>query len=73
MKIYNVPVVWSLGGDMRIEANSLEEAVQKAYQEPLPEGFYLDDSFIVIKDDISLDLFELLPEENCDPEQKKGD
>lgn len=49
MKEFTFEVNWALAGTMTIEANTLEEALKKAYcDEPLPEDTdYLSDSFRV--------------------------
>lgn len=49
MKTYKIPVVWSNWGLIEIEANNLEEAVQKVLSPDcgLPPGFYLEDSLEV--------------------------
>ena len=49
MKTYEIAVEWAMYGYMRIEAESLQEAVDLACdQEPLPgDSSYLDDSFRV--------------------------
>lgn len=47
--IYVIPCVWEMYGTMHIEADSLEEAVDiaRAGETPLPEGSYVEDSFVV--------------------------
>lgn len=45
MKTYTIPCVWQMYGLMKIKAKSLDEALEKAYMAPLPDGDYLDDSF----------------------------
>jgi hypothetical protein len=52
MKTYRVPVSWMMCGSVYMEADSLDEAIEKVIEEdgPLPEGFYLDDSFQVDTD-----------------------
>jgi len=43
---YKIACWWSVSGEMEIEANSLDEAINKAYDEALPEFIdYIDDSF----------------------------
>ncbi len=46
MKEYKIPVSWTVAVDMTIQADSFEEALQKAEESSLPEGaHYVDDSF----------------------------
>lgn len=47
--IYKIPVSWQCYGYVRIEANNLEEAINKAwsYDIPLPKGEYVDASWEV--------------------------
>ena len=64
--VYAVPVVFSMYGKYKIEANSLKEAIKTIedyeYETGLPdEYYYVDDSLIIDKDI----LFELYPNE-CD-------
>jgi hypothetical protein len=48
MKTYKIPCTWHMYGTYEIEANSVEEAAQKAEHLPLPEdGEYIEDSFRV--------------------------
>jgi hypothetical protein len=43
---YKISCWWSVSGEMEIEANSLDEAINKAYDEALPEFIdYIDNSF----------------------------
>ena len=45
---FKIPVVWTVCGTMEIEADSLEDAVLKAEDEPLPtDNDYLEGSFEV--------------------------
>lgn len=54
MKTYRVPVTWEVCSDYYIKANSEEEAIEIAYELPLPEySEYLTDSFKIDYDDIS--------------------
>lgn len=50
--IYKIPVSWECYGYVNIEANNLEEAINKAWKDniPLPEGEYVDDSWRVDED-----------------------
>jgi hypothetical protein len=46
MKTYKIPVSWTMITDMEIEADTIEEAFQKAEDMPLPtDAEYEDDSF----------------------------
>jgi hypothetical protein len=48
MKTYKIPVVWQMYGYVEVEADSMSEAVNKAYDAPLPDnGEYLETSFEV--------------------------
>lgn len=45
-KTYKIPVVWQVSDIYEVEANSLEEAIQKAQDGSLPSrGEYIEDSF----------------------------
>lgn len=54
-KTYKVPVVWSMMGYVEVKATSPEEAFQQVKDHPekypLPEGYYLDESFETAYDD----------------------
>ena len=48
MKTYKVACTWEVCGELEINANSLEEAVNIAEEDdnlPLPEASYIDGSF----------------------------
>ncbi len=48
MKTYKIPVVWQMHGYVEVEADSMSEAVNKAYDTPLPDdGSYIEGSFEV--------------------------
>lgn len=47
MKEYTIPCSWQMYGYTKVEADSLEEAIKKADDLPLPEGDYVTDSFEV--------------------------
>lgn len=56
-KTWKVPITWEVCGEVDIEANSLEEAVEifkeKSDEISLPEqSFYVDDSFKLTTDNI---------------------
>ena len=61
MKTFKIPVVWQMYGVMHIEAESLEEAKEKAFagETPLPDGNYIDDSMEVDNEEI---INEMNPE-----------
>jgi hypothetical protein len=55
MKTYHIPVSWSVGVIVDIEAENIGDAIDIAYQGDLPEkSEYMDDSFAVDVDLISL-------------------
>lgn len=51
MPNFKVNVTWSCWGQVNVEANSLEEAINKVRNNlddyPLPQGEYIEDSFEV--------------------------
>jgi hypothetical protein len=50
MKTYKIPVVWQMMGTVEVQAESLDDAVDKVLDTdvPLPEdGEYIEDSFEV--------------------------
>lgn len=56
-KTWKIPVTWEVCGEVDIEANSLEEAVEifkeKMDEVPLPsESYYVDGSFKLTTDNI---------------------
>ena len=56
MKTWNIPVTWEVYGYVVIEANTLEEAIEKARDDvgviPLPEeNNYVDGSWRVTEED----------------------
>lgn len=53
MKTWNIPVSWEEYGEVEIEAESLEEAINIAQNDPtieLPDGSYLEGSWRVETD-----------------------
>lgn len=44
---YKIPCVWQSFGIVEIEADNLDEAIEKAHDAPLPEAEYIEDSFEV--------------------------
>lgn len=75
MKTWKIPVTWEVYGMVKIEANTLEEAMEIARDDegviPLPEGDYVDGSWRLTETDKELvrelyndnDTDELLKEE----------
>ena len=54
MKTYKIPVSWSVTATMKIEAESMAEAIEKAEQAPLPtDPDYMDGSFEINREVIS--------------------
>lgn len=53
MKTWKVPVTWEMYGVVEIEADTLEEAFELAYDDsiPLPEGDYVEASWNVESED----------------------
>ncbi len=48
--IYKIPVSWEVCGEVEIEADSLEEAIDKAWDDEIPlptESHYIDASWQV--------------------------
>jgi len=44
-KWYSIPLVWQMGGRVKVKADSLAEAKEFALgPAPLPEGYYITDS-----------------------------
>ena len=58
MKTFKIPVVWQVYGICHVEANSREEAKEKALgvNTPLPEGNYIDDSMTLDEESIIADM-----------------
>jgi hypothetical protein len=44
---YKIPVTWEMFDYLIVEAENLEEAIEKAHSEPLTSGDYIDGSFTV--------------------------
>lgn len=53
-KTYRIPVTWQMYGHITVEAENLEEAIEKAEDTntPLPEGSYVEGSYEVDRDAI---------------------
>lgn len=58
MKTWRIPVIWQEYGVVKVEANTLEEAMEIARDDdgviPLPEGNFIDGSWEVDCDDEDL-------------------
>lgn len=50
MKEYEIPVTWEVWGTVKVKAESLKEANEKAIEAPLPDGEYITDSFKIDKE-----------------------
>ena len=46
-KTYKIPVTWEMFDYVMVEADSLQDAIDKAFDEPLTHGEYIDGSFVV--------------------------
>jgi hypothetical protein len=56
MKLYKIPVEWTMTGTVEVESESLLEAIDEAYEASLPDdGEYMDGSFVVQEDLIDYD------------------
>ena len=56
-KVYKIPCTFEMYGTLYIEAESKEEAIEKAYSEKvgLPaEKYYIDESFNVDEDNVEV-------------------
>jgi hypothetical protein len=51
-KLYDfyIPVSWSSYGNVYVQAKDLDDALEKAHNETLPDGEYMDGSFEVDSD-----------------------
>lgn len=59
-KMWKIPVTWEMYGMVCYEADTIDEAIEKALNDdgPLPEGEYVDGSFTVSEDaDIILRVY----------------
>lgn len=59
-KMWKIPVTWEMYGTVWYEADTIDEAIEKALNDdgPLPEGEYVDGSFTVSEDaDIILRVY----------------
>lgn len=54
IKTYKIPVIWHSYGIVKVEAESLESAIELAEEGGLPDGEYIDGSFEVDIEGISL-------------------
>lgn len=59
MKKFKIPVCWEMYGYIEVEADNLEDAMDKIKDDstPLPEGAYVEGSFQVDWDAIGYDDF----------------
>jgi len=66
-KLYRIPVSWEMMGYIEKEAESLQDAIDYCYSNEckLPEGDYIDDSFIVDNGDGQI-LEDTYPDESFD-------
>jgi len=55
---YKISVEWRCSGIIEVKAENIHEAMKQAHAAPLPEGEYIDDSFIVDDLDAQLELNE---------------
>lgn len=72
MKTWKIPCAWQMYGHLKIEANTLEEAIEKAYDDDqgLPDdSFYLDESFEV-DNTITVDEIRSLFSDDQEDEEK---
>lgn len=70
MKEYVIPVRWEMFGEVRVTANSLDEAIETAYDAELPgDSEYIDGSFEVEHENIEL-YPENLEEEDTDSNEQ---
>jgi hypothetical protein len=42
---YKIPVSWEMYGYITVQADTLEDAIEMAKDFPLPDGSYIEDSF----------------------------
>jgi hypothetical protein len=42
---YKIPVSWEMYGYITVQADTLEDAIEMAEDFPLPDGSYIEDSF----------------------------
>ena len=55
MKTYNIPVIWQVWGIIKINAESLEDAIDEVESQPLPHnGEYIEGSFEVDSEGVSM-------------------
>jgi len=71
MAKYLVPVVWQMSGMVEVEAKSAEDAFDEAEQNrdtyPLPEGFYVGDSFEIDRGGCVMDEFGNIATDDDEP------
>jgi hypothetical protein len=67
MKTYKIPCSWEVYGSFECQAETLQEALQKAHEGALPVGEYVDASFEIDVDIVEQDY----PDEEFDMELVK--
>ena len=67
-KEYKIPCSWQMYGYLEIEAEDWDEAINMAYEESLPCGEYVTDSF-----EVDHDIIEFEREEERQKIRKKVD
>lgn len=54
MNTYIIPLSWEYSGALVINAESLAEATEKAFEMPRPEGIYIEDSWKIDEEHIEV-------------------
>lgn len=53
-RTFSIPVIWTMTGYVRVQAENLEDAIDATMEAPLPlDGDYLEDSFEIDYSEIS--------------------
>jgi hypothetical protein len=60
---YKIPVTWQMFDYVLVEADSLKEAIEQAYDFPLTPGEYIDGSFNIDEETLKYDYPEEYREE----------
>ena len=75
MKTYKIPCSWKMSGLLRVNAHSLEEAIEMAKKEQdtccLPDGDYIDSSFELNLEHNILEILNENVEENIYEEENE--
>jgi hypothetical protein len=50
METFNIPCSWEMYGWLKVQAETLEDAIEIAEEANLPEGEYIDGSFAIDHD-----------------------